>query len=54
MSWYGGIQPPKPVSCVRPSDTRGTPELHDELHAALGTFPLFHFWGPGADLVSSQ
>ncbi|MCX4597932.1 alkaline phosphatase family protein [Streptomyces sp. NBC_01549] len=30
------------------------PELHDELHAALGTFPLFHFWGPGADLVSSQ
>ncbi|WP_030664177.1 nucleotide pyrophosphatase/phosphodiesterase family protein [Streptomyces rimosus] len=29
-------------------------ELHDELTARLGTFPLFHFWGPGADLVSSQ
>ncbi len=22
------------------------PALHDELTAALGTFPLFHFWGP--------
>ncbi|MGV9312372.1 alkaline phosphatase family protein [Streptomyces sp. NPDC003691] len=30
------------------------PELHAELTAELGTFPLFHFWGPGADLVSSQ
>ncbi|MEU3040299.1 MULTISPECIES: nucleotide pyrophosphatase/phosphodiesterase family protein [Streptomyces] len=30
------------------------PELHEELTERLGTFPLFHFWGPGADLVSSQ
>ncbi|MEU2757136.1 nucleotide pyrophosphatase/phosphodiesterase family protein [Streptomyces albidoflavus] len=30
------------------------PELHDELTGKLGTFPLFHFWGPGADLVSSR
>ncbi|MDI3385369.1 alkaline phosphatase family protein [Streptomyces sp. B-S-A8] len=30
------------------------PGLHDELTAKLGTFPLFHFWGPGADIVSSQ
>ncbi|KRV49096.1 phosphodiesterase [Wenjunlia vitaminophila] len=29
-------------------------ELHDELTAKLGTFPLFHFWGPGADIVSSR
>ncbi|MFH0176467.1 alkaline phosphatase family protein [Streptomyces cacaoi] len=29
------------------------PALHDELTEKLGTFPLFHFWGPGADLVSS-
>ncbi|MFE6721756.1 alkaline phosphatase family protein [Streptomyces albidoflavus] len=28
--------------------------LHDELEAELGTFPLFHFWGPTAGLVSSQ
>ncbi|MEV7890941.1 alkaline phosphatase family protein [Streptomyces sp. NPDC002817] len=30
------------------------PALHDELTAKFGTFPLFHFWGPGADLVSSR
>ncbi|NBE54831.1 nucleotide pyrophosphatase/phosphodiesterase family protein, partial [Streptomyces boluensis] len=30
------------------------PALHDELTDKLGTFPLFHFWGPGADIVSSQ
>ncbi|MFE2726168.1 alkaline phosphatase family protein [Kitasatospora sp. NPDC059327] len=30
------------------------PALHDELTDLLGTFPLFHFWGPGADLVSSR
>nr|BFD81639.1 alkaline phosphatase family protein [Streptomyces sp. Xyl84] len=30
------------------------PALHDELTERLGTFPLFHFWGPGADLVSSR
>ncbi|NBM16249.1 nucleotide pyrophosphatase/phosphodiesterase family protein [Streptomyces sp. GC420] len=30
------------------------PQLHDELTGKFGTFPLFHFWGPGADLVSSQ
>ncbi|AVV46588.1 alkaline phosphatase family protein [Streptomyces sp. P3] len=28
--------------------------LHDELTEKFGTFPLFHFWGPGADIVSSQ
>ncbi|MGW6538149.1 alkaline phosphatase family protein [Streptomyces sp. NPDC055051] len=27
--------------------------LHDELTALLGTFPLFRFWGPGADIASS-
>ncbi|SDT05056.1 alkaline phosphatase family protein [Actinoplanes derwentensis] len=30
------------------------PELHDDLTAALGTFPLFSYWGPGAGLASSQ
>ncbi|GGO32470.1 nucleotide pyrophosphatase/phosphodiesterase family protein [Microbispora bryophytorum] len=29
------------------------PELHDELTAALGTFPLFTYWGPGAGIASS-
>ncbi len=38
----------EPDCYTRPTD------LHDELTHTLGTFPLFHFWGPGADLVSSQ
>ena len=30
------------------------PELHDELDAELGQFPLFKFWGPVADITSSD
>jgi predicted AlkP superfamily pyrophosphatase or phosphodiesterase len=30
------------------------PELRDELTARHGRFPLFRFWGPAADLVSSR
>jgi predicted AlkP superfamily pyrophosphatase or phosphodiesterase len=30
------------------------PRLRDELTAALGTFPLFSFWGPGAGIASSE
>jgi predicted AlkP superfamily pyrophosphatase or phosphodiesterase len=30
------------------------PELHDELDALLGQFPLFKFWGPVADITSSE
>ena len=30
------------------------PELHDELTAALGTFPLFSYWGPAAGIASSE
>ncbi len=29
------------------------PALHDRLEAELGTFPLFQFWGPGANIDSS-
>ncbi|RVU00352.1 alkaline phosphatase family protein [Mucilaginibacter limnophilus] len=29
-------------------------ELRDELQAKLGTFPLFQFWGPGANIKSSK
>jgi predicted AlkP superfamily pyrophosphatase or phosphodiesterase len=29
------------------------PELHDDLDARLGPFPLFKFWGPAADIASS-
>jgi len=30
------------------------PELRDHLQAKLGTFPLFNFWGPNANIVSTQ
>lgn len=30
------------------------PELRSELNAALGEFPLFRFWGPAADIVSTD
>jgi predicted AlkP superfamily pyrophosphatase or phosphodiesterase len=30
------------------------PELRDALQQSLGQFPLFHFWGPTADIVSSR
>ncbi len=30
------------------------PELHDELDTRLGQFPLFRFWGPAADISSSD
>ena len=30
------------------------PALHDELDARLGRFPLFKFWGPLADITSSD
>ena len=30
------------------------PELRDELQVKLGTFPLFSFWGPNANIKSSK
>ncbi|MEX2233218.1 MAG: nucleotide pyrophosphatase/phosphodiesterase family protein [Cyclobacteriaceae bacterium] len=30
------------------------PELRDELQRELGQFPLFQFWGPGANIKSTQ
>jgi predicted AlkP superfamily pyrophosphatase or phosphodiesterase len=44
-----------------PADGRKVPgiycqpqDLRRELEGELGPFPLFHFWGPGADLTSSR
>ncbi|NUQ74940.1 MAG: alkaline phosphatase family protein [Polyangiaceae bacterium] len=44
-----------------PADGRKLPDIYsqpadlrDELNAALGTFPLFNFWGPAADITSSR
>ena len=43
------------------ADGRKLPDIHthpaslrDELQDALGEFPLFRFWGPGADITSSR
>ena len=43
------------------ADGRKLPDIHthpaglrDELQGALGDFPLFRFWGPGADIESSR
>ena len=43
------------------ADGRKLPDIHthpsglrDELQGALGPFPLFRFWGPGADIASSK
>jgi predicted AlkP superfamily pyrophosphatase or phosphodiesterase len=44
-----------------PADGRKLPDIHtsppalrDALTRQLGTFPLFNFWGPTADIVSSR
>lgn len=44
-----------------PADGRKIPDIYttpvdlrDELNGRLGTFPLFNFWGPKADIVSSR
>lgn len=44
-----------------PADGRKIPDiwtspgsLRDALQSTLGRFPLFHFWGPGADISSSK
>ncbi len=37
-----------PDTCAAP------PELRGELTTRLGTFPLFNFWGPAADVASSR
>ncbi len=44
-----------------PADGRKLPDIHthpaglrDELQGELGQFPLFRFWGPAADIVSTR
>lgn len=44
-----------------PADGRKIPDIYtepaslrQELNHALGQFPLFHFWGPKADIISSE
>jgi predicted AlkP superfamily pyrophosphatase or phosphodiesterase len=48
-------RPMYPADGRKLPDVYTTPaELREELQSKLGTFPLFHFWGPTADIVSSR
>lgn len=40
--------------CKLPDCYSHPPELRDILQQKLGQFPLFHYWGPGADIKSTQ
>ncbi|MEK6236320.1 MAG: alkaline phosphatase family protein [Planctomycetales bacterium] len=62
--WYNMYGPVEYSMTPRPSypadgrklpDTHSEPtELRDRLQAKLGVFPLFKFWGPGADISSTR
>jgi len=62
--WYNMYSSADVAVTPRPmylADGRKLPDIHtrpaglrDELQAVLGQFPLFRFWGPGADIESSR
>ena len=53
--WSATPRPMYPADGRKIPDHYAYPaELHDELDAKFGQFPLFKFWGPGADITSSQ
>jgi predicted AlkP superfamily pyrophosphatase or phosphodiesterase len=62
--WYNMYSSADIAVTPRPmylADGRKLPDIHthpaglrDELQSTLGEFPLFRFWGPGADIESSR
>lgn len=62
--WYNMYNPADVSVTVRPmypADGRKLPDIYTapadlraELNRTLGTFPLFNFWGPNANISSSQ
>jgi len=53
--WAVTPRPMYPADGRKIPDTWTNPaELRDQLQEALGAFPLFNFWGPGAGLESSN
>lgn len=55
VDWSATPRPMYPADGRKiPDHYAWPPELHDELDAKLGQFPLFRFWGPMADIVSSE
>ena len=54
VDWSATPRPMYPADGRKIPDHYSSPsELHDELDARLGRFPLFKFWGPAADIESS-
>ncbi len=55
VEWSATPRPMYPADGRKIPDHYAWPkELHDELDDKLGQFPLFNFWGPTADIVSSE
>ena len=55
VEWSATPRPMYPADGRKIPDHYAWPkELHDELDQQLGQFPLFRFWGPMADIVSSE
>ena len=53
--WSATPRPMYPADGRKIPDHYAHPQaLHDELDARLGRFPLFRFWGPLADITSSN
>lgn len=55
VDWAVTPRPMYPADGRKLPDVYSKPaELRTELTERLGTFPLFHFWGPAADIRSSR
>jgi len=55
VEWSATPRPMYPADGRKIPDHYAWPkELHDELDSLLGQFPLFKFWGPTADITSSE
>lgn len=55
VDWAVTPRPMYPADGRKLPDVYTKPaELRDELNQKLGTFPLFKFWGPAADITSSR
>jgi predicted AlkP superfamily pyrophosphatase or phosphodiesterase len=55
VEWSLTPRPSYPADGRKIPDSYSQPEdLRDRLQERLGVFPLFHFWGPTADIASSR
>lgn len=55
VNWSVTPRPSYPADGRKVLDSYSQPaDLKDRLQAQLGVFPLFKFWGPGADITSTR